>query len=147
MLTLGDIERPREIRLGKRWVTDERGKKSEIAPLDLTLREFRQWLFQQTFAAATEGILEPTEKREHGQPTENRGKAGETALDALIAAEEILEQERLLHAVYSVASPKQGQLLELLGRGLDLPTAASTLRMDATTARVHLHRLRKKAHL
>ncbi len=148
MFAVGDIERPREIRLGKRWVTDKRGKKLQIAPIDLTLREFRQWLFQQAFAAASEGIVGPTEEREHGQSTENRGKAGETPLDALIAAEDILEQERLLHAVCSVASPKQRQLLELLGRGLDLPIAASKLGIKDTTARVHLHRLRKKkAHL
>ena len=148
MLALSDIERPREIRLGKRWVTGKRGKKLQIAPIELTLREFRQWLFQQAFAAASEGIVGPTEERECGQPTENWDKAGETPLDALIAAEEILEQERLLHAVCSVASPKQRQLLELLGRGLDLPIAASELGMDPTTARVHLHRLRKKrAHL
>ena len=41
MFAVGDIERPREIRLGKRWVTDKRGKKLQIAPIDLTLRELR----------------------------------------------------------------------------------------------------------
>lgn len=65
-------------------------------------------------------------------------------LEDLIAAEAVAEQSRLHEAVLDLASPLDLALLDSVASGETISQAASRLKIPPGTARVRLHRLKKK---
>lgn len=59
ILAVGEMDRPQHIRLGKKWIVNDRGKIKELVPLDdLRGGEFLQWLIQETLKATTADLLD-----------------------------------------------------------------------------------------
>jgi len=56
LLAVADMDRVQTIRLGKKWVKDETGRKALLAPSDLVWRELERWLANASRKAA-EAVL------------------------------------------------------------------------------------------
>ncbi|MCI0369825.1 MAG: hypothetical protein L0214_00225 [candidate division NC10 bacterium] len=164
ILAGADAERPRPIRLGRRWVG---GKAAETSPLDLPFGEFVAWLLQEARNNAEAMLADPrppgpaqdsldlegepenpfpdqdgdpgSARERSPHPGRSRGRPDqEGPLAALIAAETARE---LLDAL----SPQERQVLRLVDQGTPPTEAAAAVAPSPGAARVLLHRLRKKA--
>lgn len=68
ILAVGEMDRPQHVRLGKKWIVDDRGHIKELVPLDdLRGGEFFHWLIQETFKAVTADLLDHSYP-EHSEP-------------------------------------------------------------------------------
>jgi DNA-binding CsgD family transcriptional regulator len=171
LLVLETRDVPQTLRFGHNWVTDDDGCKTALPPHELATRWFWQWLCNKAIAMAEAAVLErpfPASQdvldrsRRNGQPgsvisldAERERTDGAEALDLLLVDEsdplttligkhEQDEDAARLRAVLEVASPRQRELLALIGAGLSEAAAARQLGMATATARVQLHRLRQK---
>jgi hypothetical protein len=155
-----EIQNPQGIRLGKRWVTDQQGKISQVSPFaDVDLRVFDRWFFTQVYAAAASIVLgEPYPKPR--TPSVKLLLRSQDALERLVAPESpgAREQARLttllhgeentgdrLQDLLASASPREKELLLLLSQGFSREEAAHAMGISVTTLRVFLHRLRRKS--
>lgn len=163
ILAAADAERPRPIRLGRRWVG---GKAAETSPLDLPFGGFVAWLVQEARNNA-EVMLEdpppgpaqdsldlegepenpfPDQDADPGSaweqsphPGRSRGRPDqEGPLAALIAAETAREFLETL-------SPQEREVFLLLGQGTPPKEAAAAVAPSPGAARVLLHRFLEKA--
>jgi DNA-binding CsgD family transcriptional regulator len=171
LLALETRDVPQTLRFGREWVTDAAGRKDPLPPHELATRWFWQWLCNRAIAMAEAAVLErpfpATEDvldrpRRNGRPESvisldagwERTDGGEALdlllvdesdpLTVLIAQHEHDEDAARLRAVLEVATPRQRQLLALIGAGHSEAAAARQLGLAPSTARVQLLRLRQK---
>lgn len=158
-LVLGDVEAPQYHRFGTRWLVGQDGRRHLVRPYhDLDLDLLWEWFFDEVVKAAEAALLERPYPAT-GDPLEpdkdapgrivaidgNRviDPAGDPLLLLLEHERQSEDAARLLGALRA-ASPRQRELLALIGAG-DSPTEAGRrLGMAPGTARAQLHRLRQK---
>ncbi len=158
-LVLGDVEAPQYHRFGTRWLVGQDGRRHLVRPYhDLDLDLFWEWFFDEVVKAAEAALLERPYPATGDRLEPNKDAAGrivaiegsrviDPAGDPLLLLLEREQQSedaaRLLGALQA-ASPRQRELLALIGAG-DSPTEAGRrLGMAPGTARAQLHRLRQK---
>ena len=171
LLVLESRDVPQTLRFGRNWLTDDDGRKTALPPHELATRWFWQWLCNRAIAMAEAAVLErpfpATEDvldrpRRNGRPESvilldagwERTDGGEALalllvdesdpLTVLIAQHEHDEDAARLRAVLEVATPRQRQLLALIGAGHSEAAAARQLGLAPSTARVQLLHLRQK---
>jgi DNA-directed RNA polymerase specialized sigma24 family protein len=152
-LALDLKEKPRRIRLGKRWVKDERGRAQPIQPTDLLLGEFARYVLQETKKVAGDLLLfgdervvgsdafdGPSERLVYDDPSD-RGAAPEPEAD------EACGRRRANLARFMKALPlalRERELLRHLQSGVSPRRAAELMGVRPVTVRVWLHRMKKK---
>jgi len=152
VLAGSEVAQPQRIRLGQKWVRGEDDEVAIIPPGHLPPGDLMAWLRQRAYHL-TETLLrdawEPDEARAADRATDPPGSASVPApkddragaLDALIAAENLPEQCRLLVGLHAAASPRERQVLDLLADGFsykELPAKMHLTRQAVATLRKRL---------
>jgi DNA-binding CsgD family transcriptional regulator len=157
LLALGDTDRPQTHRFGREWLKSEDGKRATVAPDDLTMDYFWDWLFDEAINRAEAALLDEPYPRPSSDAME-RGARDESEVDILtlrddradpllllLEDEERREDAKRLLSVLERATGQQRQLLALIAQGRSLSEAAKDLGIKPATARVQMHRLRRVA--
>ena len=146
---VSQLETPRRIRLGRRWVRDDAGKVARLRPGDLDVQDGIKWLIAEARAyAKAKALDEPYPSSSHDALTrmepmkedrdEPRVQPDDPTWD--------IEEETIRATLDSVLTPKQRRLLAHLIEGVDAARLPDLLNCSPATVRVHLHNLREKAH-
>ncbi|MDP9365361.1 MAG: hypothetical protein M3Q10_14240 [Chloroflexota bacterium] len=160
VLVLGTTGRPQRHRFGRNWLKDDGGRTVEVAPDDLEWELFWAWFRAEVIEAAEAAVLDRPfpaagdvldRRGRDGRPLRARlddcGQPADPTDDPLLVlldGERRAEEDGRMLAALSAASPRQRQLLALIGTGASEAEAARRLGMAPATARHHLHRLRQK---
>ncbi len=144
-LAVGERNDPRYIRFGDKWITDPNRKKALVRPGDLPLHLYARWVWQKARQYAVEGVLgAPPIITEPFSDEAADPRMTSNALKVLLAGERATEDVGIIETLYRMASPKERELLTLLRNGTDRADLPNQMRLDPSTIRVLLHRLRKK---
>jgi hypothetical protein len=158
-LVARDTTSNRRIRVGREWITNMHGKVLVASPDELPIWAFHRWFFSQVYGAATAIMLDEGYPR----PVIQQAKVllyEEDALKRLIAVKssgardsmrltpllQADEMDRLdqLHRIFTVASPREKELLILLEEGCSRNAAAQRMGIKRATVDVLWWRIRKK---
>jgi DNA-binding CsgD family transcriptional regulator len=148
-----EAHKPQAVRLGKRWVTDARGRKRAVVPRDdLDLPDLLAWLTSIAYRHAAD--VAGTEPR---GPRGGRGvevlpvdameqiEAAARSGAAALAARRAAPATRLLTSGQRL-SPQQERVVRLRAEGLSTREIATELECSEATVRVHLsHAARGRA--
>jgi DNA-binding CsgD family transcriptional regulator len=161
LLVLDQQHRPQTHRVGKDWITGDDGRKAAVALIQLSMDLFWTWLYREVPKAAEASLLglpyppannDPMDLVKDGVRLCLSLEAGShepavpdgDPLVALLEAERRAEHWARLLPALQVATPRQIQLLGLLGSGLSEAEAARRLKIKPGTARSQLGRLRRR---
>ena len=160
VLVLGAAARPQYHRFGRQWHVGADRRKALLVPQDLHLDGLWEWFLDEVPKAAEAALLDrpyPATGDVFDRDPRNgdrrilplgsnlRADPTEDPLHALLEREQRGEDVARLLGALEVASPRQRELLALIGAGLSAAEAGRRLGMSPETARQHLHRLRQKA--
>lgn len=118
--------------------------------IDLALEDLWTWAWKRA-VRHTEGFLRDEMGDARVVPlraeTETVASQGPSVLDDLVMADAAAEQSRRLSALLATAAPRERELLALLHTHptLTLEQAAARIGVKASTARVWVHRLKRRA--
>jgi hypothetical protein len=115
LLAIGESEKPQEIRLGEKWVTDEKGYKYLETPINLSSKELLQWVKQTSLRLHRE-MLDYSTKTAKSQVDLQVffDSSVPNPLDSLIAVEESRDARYKVAQLLSVATPKEQEFLHTL---------------------------------
>jgi len=131
MLTaLRKAERATTMRLARRWLTDEHGRKRQTVPAwFLPLPAFWAWLKAATYREATKLILREADLADRKAHATRRQALSKTEIAVLLAGK---------------PSTRQAQILTLLQKKRTIAGVARELKLSESTCRAQLWRLRAK---
>jgi DNA-binding CsgD family transcriptional regulator len=150
---------PQYIRLGKDWLTDERGKKVKIPPKQLPIPIYWRWLRKETINEMERDILGelPGPQVIALGDRDEEEDSGDVVVDwktlrapdpdpeeALLLQELEREQQELVARIQALCSPRERELLKHVIESPSLADAAEKMGISPSTARVMMNRIRKK---
>jgi DNA-binding CsgD family transcriptional regulator len=131
------------VRIGTKWVTDERGRERPIIPAEeLTTRELWRFLRARGFAEIPGGFNRRTRAANSGRV---RPVPPEEQLATPMPEEEPHSTDPEVARLLEKATPRQREVFRLLGKELTLAEVARRLGIAPSTARVQWWRLQRKA--
>lgn len=171
-LALDESKTPQRIRLGKAWVKGPDGKVARIAPEHLSRRDFLCWLSQQTYKNMAQSVTEasartPGKRRGRvrdcpicstplrkdftcpkcklGVPKVESWTMPESSHDPPASAMTVLDALIAAETLYSAASPRQRELLDLLAAGTRYTDLATLMQLTPKAVDVTYSRLQRKS--
>jgi DNA-binding CsgD family transcriptional regulator len=153
---------PQYIRLGKDWLTDDRGKKGKIPPTQLPIPIYWRWLRKETINEMERDILGelPGPQVIALGDRDEEGDSGDVVVDwktlrapdpdpeeALLLQELEREQQEQVARIQALCSPRERELLKHVIESPSLADAAEKMGISPSTARVMMNRIRKKVSI
>jgi hypothetical protein len=126
LLAVDDLSRPQSIRIGEKWVTDEKGKKAHLAPATLVWGKLERWLANATLKAAEAGVMDaPWPRSKTKDPkcfwllNDVLSLKDETPLDRLVREEDLRGLEKRIEKAR--LTPAQAEYLDAFFSAGDWP--------------------------
>ena len=156
---LAKDDTPQYIRLGKDWLTDERGRKVKIAPTQLPWQIYWRWLRKETINEMEQDLLGelPDPQVVAFGDRDEEEDSGDVVVDwetlrapdpdpeeALLEQELEREHQEQLARILAICSPRERELLEYALESPTLADAAVKMGISHSTARAMVDRIRKK---